>query len=240
MKKANNPSPHSPDDRPVLPNDITYEDFQTMIHTLNAALSPFAYEIRSQHSQTAQTRAPDEARYALVNATSDPQTALATLHSPDEIAFVRRVLDAMFDGPGNSPAREVMAIKAMDALRLGKVPSSASRRDGAGEVVGGTQVGAGTQASGAPAASLTMERAENMIEKLVEEEWFDRSSAGFLTLSTRSLMELGQWLFDTYNDPVEELRDGDVERAWQRIKTCEGCKQIVTIVSKLPLILVRL
>src|ERR1700761_1363599 len=145
-----------------------------MIHTLNAALSPFAYEIRSQHSQTAQTRAPDEARYALVNATSDPQTALATLHSPDEISFVRRVLDAMFDGPGNSPAREVMAIKAMDALRLGKVAaSSSSRRDGAGEAVGGTQVGAGTQASGAPAASLTMERAENMIEKLVEEAWFD-------------------------------------------------------------------
>jgi non-structural maintenance of chromosomes element 1 len=218
------------DDRPILPNDITHSDFQTLIQTLNAALSPFAYEIRSQHSQTATTRSPDEARYALVNATSDPQTALATLHSPDEIAFVRRVLDAMFDA-NNLPGKEVMAVKAMDAIRLGKVSQRQQQQQQ--QQLTATQAVSGS--GGAPAASLTMEKAEKMIDMLVEEEWFDRSGSGYLTLSTRSLMELGQWLFDTYNDPAEEWRDRDAERVWQRIKTCEGCKQIVTIVSTMHL-----
>jgi hypothetical protein len=127
---------------------------------------------------------------------------MATLYTPDEMAFVRRVIDAMFD-KYNTPAKETMAVKVTEAIRLGKVTR--------------TSIEAATQH-----ASLTMERAENIVEGLVEDDWFDRSSAGYLTLSTRSLMELGQWLVDTYNDP--DLQDDE----WQRIKTCEGCKQIVT------------
>jgi hypothetical protein len=148
---------------------------------------------------------------------------MATLYTPDEIAFVRRVIDAMFD-KNNTPAKEVMAVRVTEAIRLGKVARTTI------DPAAGTQPATAAATNGAagtpgPAASLTMDRAEKIVDGLVEEEWLDRSSAGFLSLSTRSLMELRQWLIDTYNDP------GATEDEWQRIKMCEGCKQIVTIVS---------
>jgi hypothetical protein len=203
-------------ERPILANDITFEDFQTMINTLNSSLSPFAYEIRSLHPQTSTTRAPENALFAIVNATSDPQTALATLYTPDEIAFVRRLLDAMFD-TNNSQQREVMAIKGMDATRLAKAP----RRENTQPTQNGTM-------GGGQATSITLDRADVIVVRLVEEGWLDKSAYGYLSLSTRALMELGQWLIDTYNDP-EDVSAQDVENEWQRVKTCEGCKQIVTV-----------
>jgi non-structural maintenance of chromosomes element 1 len=226
----------STDNRPVLPNDITYSSFQTTLSTLNAQLSPFAYEIRSLHPQTAPTRAPEQAVYALVNVTSDPQTALATLYTPDEIAFVRRLLDAIFD-TNNTPAREVCAVKGMEAVRLARV-SPTTQTQTQQQRVNGNGDESQSPAAGGQAASLTLDRAEKLVDGLVEQEWMDRSAAGYLTLSTRSLMELGQWLVETYNEPVEMDGGDGSEREWQRIKMCEGCKQIVTIVSSsgIPLV----
>ena len=234
-------STESESGRTILPNDITHSDFASYIHAINDALQSFDYEIRSIHSQTASSRAPEEAIYALVNATSDPQTQLATNHSPDEISFVKRLLDAMFD-TNNTPEREVMAVKSMDAVRLAKVDRE---RGGFGPTPtqpGGLYVSArgereiaermhtqGTsQANGIGAASLTLDRAEKVIDSLVDEGWFERSSMGFLSLSPRALMELRTWLTLTYNEPVDANEESE-EREWQKIKECEGCKQIVTV-----------
>ncbi|KAF2396179.1 DNA repair protein Nse1 [Trichodelitschia bisporula] len=194
--------------RPVLANDILFEDFTNYIHTINAALSSFDYEIRSAYPQSASVRSRDTAVYAFVNATSDPQTQLATCRSADEIAYVRRVIDAMFDA-NNTPAREIMAVKGMEAIHLAKV-----NRGRDSTAMAGTQANAGY---------LTIDKAEKTLASLVEEGWFEKSKAGYYSLSARALMELRSWLVDTYNNPDEE------EGAWQPIKTCEVCREIITV-----------
>jgi hypothetical protein len=113
----------------------------------------------------------------------------------------------------NTQNREVMAVKGMDALRLAKAPRD---RESA--------VGATQNTQGSTATSITQDRAEKLLDQLVEEGRFEKSKAGFYSLSPRQLMELRGWLVETYNDEDEE---------WQRIKSCEGCKEIVTVVRLL-------
>jgi hypothetical protein len=197
------------------------EDFNNYINTLNAAIHPFDYEIRSTYPQSAPTRSPETALYALVNITSDPQTQLATTHTPDEIAFVKRVLDCIFE-THNTKAREVMAVKHMEASRLNKAP-----RDRENIVNGDTQ---GQQTQGSASASITQNAAEQVLNTLIDEGWFEKSRNEYLTLSPRALMELRGWLVDMYNEPDEE-EDEDDGSQWQRIKFCEACREIVTSVS---------
>ena len=71
---------------------------------------------------------------------------------------------------------------------------------------------------------LTQTEAEKLLERLVKETWLERSKESFYTLSPRALMELRSWLVETYNEVDEEEPD-----AWQRIKFCEACKEIVII-----------
>ncbi|TID24809.1 DNA repair protein Nse1 [Venturia nashicola] len=194
--------------RSILPNDVTYQDFESYINTINLAAEDYEYEIRSTYPQKANRRSHDSRLYSLVNTTSDPQTQLATSYTPDEIAFVKRVLDAMFD-TNNTQNKEVMAVKGMDALRLAKPPRE---RESA---VGSTQNTQVTNPTG-----ITQDRAEKLLGELVQEHRFERSRAGFYSLSPRQLMELRGWLVETYNEEEEE---------WQRIKTCDGCKEIVTV-----------
>lgn len=188
---------------------MTYEDFDSYINTMNLAAEHYEYEIRSTYPQKAERRNPDTRLYSLVNTTSDPQTQLATSYTPDEIAFVKRVLDAMFE-TNNTQNKEVMAVKGMDALRLAKAPRD---RESA---VGSTQNTQGTNSTG-----ITQDRAEKLLGELVDEDRFEKSRAGFYSLSPRQLMELRGWLVETYNEEEEE---------WQRIKSCNGCKEIVTVV----------
>jgi hypothetical protein len=122
----------------------------------------------------------------------------------------------------------------MEAVRLARVPPTTQTQTQGVNGNGESQSPVGGQA-----ASLTLDRAEKLVDGLVEQAWMDRSAAGYLTLSTRSLMELGQWLVETYNEPVEVDGGEGSEREWQRIKMCEGCKQIVTIVSSLGIPLVN-
>ena len=151
--------------------------------------------------------------YAVVNAVSDAPTQLATTHSPDALAYVKRLLDAMFD-THNTPAREVLAVRATDALRLCKAP----RERGSG----GASAPSQTQGAAA-SAGLTMRQAEEVLATLVDEGWLAKSRAGFYSVAPRGLLELRGYLEDTYNDVDAE--DGE----WRRVKTCAACRDLVTV-----------
>ena len=152
--------------------------------------------------------------YALINTTSDPITQLATVHTPDEISYLKRVLDAMFE-TYNTSRHEVMAVASMQALKLHKPPAEDRRQ---------TQDGVETQ--GSAGQGLTMGQAEKLLKSLVEEGWFEKSAKGYYSLSPRALMELRGWLMEAYNDVDEE--DEEDGAASKKIKQCLACKDIIT------------
>ena len=204
--------------RETLPEDVTETDFNAYITAANNAISPFDLEIRSTLHQTTKSRI-----YALVNSTSDPMTQLATTHSADEISFLKRILDAMFE-TYNTQRQEIIAITSMQALRLTK-PSH--------EDVGETQNGSTTQ--GSAGQGITMMQAEKVLKTLVEEGWFEKSKKGYYSLSPRTLMELRGWLIETYNDLGEEEDEEDDERVL-RVKLCYACRDIITVVGFLKIL----
>ncbi|KAI4108449.1 MAG: hypothetical protein L6R37_001053 [Teloschistes peruensis] len=192
----------------TLVEDIIEADLNSHIAAANTRISPFDLEIRSTFHQTTRKRV-----YALVNSTSDPIIQLATVHTADEISFLKRVLDAMFE-TYNTSRHEIMAITSMQAVRLAK-PSDNDRR----ETQDGAQGGAGQ--------GLKMFEAEKMLKTLVDEGWFEKSKRGYYSLSPRALIELRGWLIETYNDVDED--DEDDDERMPRIKQCAACKEIVTM-----------
>lgn len=197
-------------DRPMPPEDVDQAHFEHYIYTINNAVSPFDYEIRSSIHQITKERV-----YAYVNTTSDALTQMSTIHSADEIAFVKRVLDAMFD-TYNTQRAEVMAITSMQALKLSKDPS---RRE--------------TQTQSAQ-SGLTMAQAEKVMADMEAEGWFELSENGFYSLSPRALMELRNWLVHTYNEASEEEEDDDEGESHEKIKSCKLCRDIVTVGQRCP------
>ncbi|KAI0902965.1 Nse1 non-SMC component of SMC5-6 complex-domain-containing protein [Ustulina deusta] len=195
------------EDEAAGPNQITQEDFDSYVSAASAAVSPFDLEIRSTMHQTRKERI-----YAIVNTTSDPMTQLATLHSADEIAFVKRVIDAMFE-KYNTPRIEALCLDEMQANKL-RVPPRPENED--------EDVENGETQNQAP-KGLKSSEVETVMRSMVDEGWFERSRDGFYCLSPRALLELRSWLLESYNDPDAE---GD---EWQRVKFCEACKDVVTI-----------
>lgn len=187
------------EEKPVSAEDITHEDFTSMLAAANDALSPLDFEIRSALHQ--ETR---ERYYALVNATSDALTQIATVHSTDEITYVKRLLDAMFE-TNNTEKREAMCVAGKDALNL----VQADHRE---------HVGERTQ----PSFNMTQTDAEALLSHLTAEGWLEKSARGFYSLSLRGLIELKPWLVETYNDEENDV---------YKIKSCQACKDIVTVVS---------
>ncbi|KAL7628076.1 hypothetical protein AAE478_002273 [Parahypoxylon ruwenzoriense] len=198
---------------PTDPGQVTQEDFESYVSAASAAASPFDMEIRSTTHQTRRERV-----WALVNTTSDPLTQLATLHSSDEIALVRRVIDAMFD-KYNSPRLEVICLDEMQANKLRTVPRN---EDNENNDEGGAE-GEQQQQTQSTLKGLKSSEVESVMRSMVDEGWFERSREGFYGLSARALMELRSWLVEAYNDPDA----GDDE--WQRVKFCEACREIVTV-----------
>ncbi|KAL2863951.1 non-structural maintenance of chromosomes element 1 family protein [Aspergillus lucknowensis] len=204
---------------PVSEDDITEEHLSSFIGAANAAISPFDLEIRStlpqiqiNDAEGAENAAPERV-YALVNTTSDGLTQLATTYTADDISFIKRILDKMFEA-NNNRITEGMAISSIEAVQLAKVPGEASRRES----------GAATQQTqGGAAQSLSMTQAEVVMKQLVEDGWMEKSRRGYYTLSPRGLMELRGWLVATYND-----EDGDGRRH-NKIKFCAACKDIITV-----------
>lgn len=197
-------------DRPTSKEDVDQTDFESYIYTINNEISPFDYEIRSSIHQISKERI-----YALVNTTSDALTQMSTIHTADEIAFVKRVLDAMFD-TYNTQQAEVMAVTSMQALKLSKDPT---RRE--------------TQTQSAQ-AGLTMSQAEKVLADMEAEGWFELSDKGYYSLSPRGLMELRSWLIHTYNEVPEEEDDEEDEEPHEKIKHCKLCRDIVTVGQRCP------
>lgn len=202
----------------VDPEHITQEDLSAFVDAANSAISPFDLEIRTSRRQDPKETHQDATHtapvlvYALVNTTSDPLTQLATTYSADEIAFVKRVLDFMFD-TNNTRRCEGMTITSMQAVQLAKV---------GGDRRGSTNVDT-QQGEGGAAQNLTMQQAQDMIKALMQEGWLEKSRKGYFSLSPRALMELRGWLVSMYN----EEEDG---RVAHRIKFCAACKDIITVV----------
>lgn len=196
--------------RPTPSEDVDQADFEHYIYTINNAISPFDYEIRSSYHQVSKDRV-----YALVNTTSDALTQMSTIHTADEIAFVKRVLDAMFD-KYNTQQAEVMAITSMQALKFSKDPT---RRE--------------TQTQSAQ-AGLTMVQAEKVLADMEAEGWFELSENGYYSLTPRALMELRNWLIQTYNEAPEDDDDEDDEEPHEKIKSCKACRDIVTVGQRCP------
>ncbi|CZR64164.1 related to DNA repair protein Nse1 [Phialocephala subalpina] len=193
-------------ERVVKPDDVTKADLDYFIEAAAEAISPLDYEIRSTQHQVSRDRV-----WALVNSVSDPLTQLSTIHTADEIYYIKRFLDAMFD-TYNTKRREVMAVNDMQALETKLRKGSARQSNG----------GAGTQPQGSD-KGLTTSETEKLLRSLIDEKWILRGSkSGYYTLTPRALMELRSWLVDTYNDP-------DEPDEWQKIKFCMACKDIVTI-----------
>lgn len=206
------------EERPTLPGDVTMEIFEDLINSISDAITPFDFEIRSSKNQR-----NGERIYALVNTTSDPMTQMATVHTADEIAFLKRVLDCMFE-TNNTLEAEVMAVPSMAAIQLRKAEG---RRD-SGQQTQATQNGAAGKA-----ADITMQQAERVLESLVNEGWLDLSENDFYSLSQRGLMELRGWLEITYNEPEEEDEE-DEEPVHRKIKTCSACREIITVGQRCP------
>ncbi|KAI1339144.1 putative DNA repair protein Nse1 [Xylariaceae sp. FL0016] len=197
------------ENEPVNPNDVTQEDFASYVSAASNAISLFDMDIRSTLHQKSRERV-----WAIINTSSDPMTQLATLHSAEEIAFVKRVIDAMFE-KYNSPRMEVMALDEMQANKLRTAPRPAQEDEDMED--------AGNQPSTQALKGLKSSEAEAMMRSMVDEGWFERSREGLYSLTPRALLELRSWLLESYNDPDAE------EGEWQRVKFCEACKEIVTV-----------
>lgn len=138
---------------------------------------------------------------------------MATTNTPEETAYIRRLLDAMFE-KYNTPRQEIMGVTSMQALKAARAPSRERQSLNATTVAGETYV--------AIDKGLTNSQAEKLLASLKKSQWLERSREGWYTLAPRALVELRNWLVTTYNDPDAE--EGD----WQRIKFCVACKEIVT------------
>ncbi|KOS21545.1 Non-structural maintenance of chromosomes element 1 -like protein [Escovopsis weberi] len=195
------------DDDLARPDHVTEDMFLDYIHKASQAASLFDYEIRSGVHQITKQRI-----YALINTASDPQTQLATTYSPEELSFINRVLDAMFD-KFNTPRMESMCITGLQATRLSKPCES--------QAAGGDQSLLQQEAAAAD-KGLKHSEVELVMSNLLAGGWFEKSKDNFYSLTPRALLELRPWLIDSYNDPDAEPGD------WQRIKFCEACKDIVT------------
>lgn len=196
----------------ITSDAIDDNTFRHYISKAREAVASLDYDIRNTYHQVSR-----EQVWALINVHSDPSTQMATSRTPDEISFIKRVLDAMFE-TYNTPRQEVMAVTAAQARKVARPSATAQDGDADGE----------EPAQRAADRALKHSEIERLLPSLVAEGWFEESDEGFYSLSPRSLMELKTWLVAAYNDP-------DVgPDSWQRIKFCEACKEIVTVGQRCP------
>ncbi|KAF3910450.1 hypothetical protein ABW20_dc0107450 [Dactylellina cionopaga] len=211
-------------DSDVAANSISVKEVLAIIHTIQNAISPFHLDIRDMLDQEDGKR-----YYSLVNSADDEIIQFATTHSPDEISYFKRLLDEIFD-TNNTLYAEIMAVKSMRAISLNKNPPS--ERENRVISTQGANGEENTQIIAGAGIGLTKQEAEDCLSRFVDEGWLERDAAGFHSLSTRALLELEQYLVDTYNveEDEEEHEDGTVTKGPKkmRIKTCHVCRYLHT------------
>lgn len=167
----------------------------------NKALRPYDYEIRTHLHAPRNSNGGGGAGgggiryYGFVNVKDDPLTQSATTYTADEIAFINRVLDAMFE---NHRRNDDMVVSSMDVFNLAKVSPDQRRRESMAQTTltqtqphsqSPVQAPTQTQTTGT-INGLTMSAAENVIESLVQQGWFEKVRNGAYTLAPRGMMEL--------------------------------------------------
>jgi hypothetical protein len=200
-------SPPDPD-RPWTEGDVTLPHITSTIQTINAKIERYDFEIRSTKDQHTKLT-----HYALVNKTSDSLTQLATKFSAGEIAYIRRLLDCMFE-TNNTHTREVMAVKHAEATQLARLKKSRQSQ------VNGDADGEATQSTD---PGISIPEAEVVLRKLLDDAFLHLSKAKYYSLAPRALMELRAYLKETYNEDASESENPVI-----RIHDCEGCQEIVT------------
>jgi adenosyl cobinamide kinase/adenosyl cobinamide phosphate guanylyltransferase len=201
----------------VHPQSVTRETFNDYVHAAHEILLPLDLDVRSTRHQRTRERV-----WALVNVEGDLATQLATVHSADEMAYINRLLDLMFEKL-NTPRMEIMAVEENECFKISRPPARPPPRQGDG-AEDEAQTQTQTQTQGGDKA-LKHSEILTLLANLVGEGWLEKSRAGYYSLTPRSLLELKSWLIDTYNEPRDE---GEPE-VWQPIKFCEACKEIVTV-----------
>ncbi|KAK0627240.1 Nse1 non-SMC component of SMC5-6 complex-domain-containing protein [Immersiella caudata] len=188
----------------VDPQSITMEVFTSFTKMAREAIEPMDFDIRMTRDQVR----GGQRVWVFMNAHSDAPTQLATTRTPEEVAYIKRLLDAMFNDY-NTPRMEVMAVDEGQALKVSRPSRSReSLANGSGE-------DAGTAAD----KGLKHSEVLALLSSLVAEGWLEKSRQGFYSLSPRALVELWSWLVETYNDEDDD---------WLHIKFCEACKEVVT------------
>ncbi|KAK1783132.1 Nse1 non-SMC component of SMC5-6 complex-domain-containing protein [Copromyces sp. CBS 386.78] len=196
---------------PVDPESISQDAFANFVRTAREAVEPLDYDIRSSRDELRN----GERIWAFINAHSDPPTQMATTHTAEEVAYIKRLMDLMFD-EYNTVRMEVMAVDEGQALKASR-PKKGRESQHPNDQDDEDQPSTTTSDRG-----LKHSEVLSLLSSLVAEGWLEKSRAGFYSLSPRSLIEMWSWLVATYND------DSDSAGDWQRIKFCESCKEIVT------------
>jgi hypothetical protein len=196
-------------DRPWTEGDVTAPQLTSTIQIINAKITHYDFEIRSTKDQQSKLTV-----YALINKTSDALTQFATKFSAGEIAYVRRLLDYMFD-TNNTHAREVMAIKHTDASNLARVRRNRQ-----------SQANGDAEDSQPSDPGISIAEADDVLAALLQHSFFQKSPAQYYSLAPRALMELRAYLKETYNESQDDVGEGETPTI--RIRDCEGCREIVT------------
>ncbi|CAK7562332.1 MAG: hypothetical protein SEPTF4163_000174 [Sporothrix epigloea] len=217
----------------LAPSDITYDMLQQYINQAKAALAPLDFDIRTATDERSMgsgsgsggRSSNDHRVWVLVSTDNDPKSHLAVLFTPRKLAFLHRLLDALFD-TYNTPRIEALCITEQQALKLSRPPrtQSATRPSlGDGEGVASQAAAATTRDMGLKHSVLL-----SLLASLVRQGWLSKSAQGFYALTTRALLELEPYLVETYNEPADPTQGPNVADTWQRIKYCAACRELIT------------
>ena len=222
----------------VAAEDVTYDVLRQYINQAKAALAPLDFDIRSATNERSMgsggsgSRSSNDHRvWVFVSTDNDPKAHLAVLFTPRKLAFLHRLLDALFD-TFNTPRLEALCITENQALKLSRPPrTQSSARPSLGGADGGGGGGGGGESSASQAAAaasrdkgLKHSVVLSLLASLVRQGWLSRSAQGFYALTTRALLELEPFLVERYNEP----EPAGAAPTWQRIKYCAACRELIT------------
>ncbi|CAK7228450.1 hypothetical protein SCUCBS95973_006883 [Sporothrix curviconia] len=231
----------------VAPEDVTYDMLRHYINQAKAALAPLDFDIRSatnerpmgSGSSSNSSNSNDHRVWVLVSTDNDPKSHLAVLFTPRKLAFLHRMLDALFD-TYNTPRIEALCITEQQALKLSRPPrTQSSARQSLGGGGRGDDAGEGSASQAAAAAAASRDKGLkhsvvlSLLASLVRQGWLSKSAQGFYALTTRALLELEPFLIETYNEPEPARAGAGADAAnsagtWQRIKYCAACRELIT------------